>query len=210
MTDIQSAPPQIGKVVKAARGDLALTLDQLSQRSGISKSMLSQIERGQVNPTFSTVWNLVTALGLDISAIMGGREEARRNVVDHMPSYSTPVKTSADGMCMLRLLSPKRTLLPVEWYELVIQPGGELKSDADAMGTYEHLSCFAGRFLVKIADRNIVVEAGDTIRYYADQPHSIRNGRKRKSSGLLLIAHPAQYGGPHKGKKNPRTGHEPS
>lgn len=193
MTDAQLPPPELGKVLRRTRAELGLTLDQLSARSGISKSMLSQIERGLVNPTFSIVWNMTQALGLDLSTIVGDAEADKRRVIEHVREYSTPVKKSADGKCSLHLLSPKRTVLPVEWYDLRLKQGGELASEAHAPGTYEHVTCLEGRLCLDIAQTEINVEVGETVRYYADQPHTLRNSHRSDSRALLLIALPSQF-----------------
>ncbi len=194
MTDLQLPPPELGKVLRQTRAELGLTLDQLSARSGISKSMLSQIERGLVNPTFSVVWNMTQALGLDLSTIVGDAEADKRRVIEHVREYSTPVNRSADGKCSLHLLSPKRTVLPIEWYDVRMQEGGQLNSDAHAVGTYEHVTCLEGRIDVEVAGKVVGVDVGDTVRYFADQPHSIRNTNNGLSRALLLIALPSQFG----------------
>ena len=56
MNDV--TPPQIGPVIQKARKARHLTLEQLSRLSGVSRSMLSQIERSETNPTFAVVWSL--------------------------------------------------------------------------------------------------------------------------------------------------------
>jgi XRE family transcriptional regulator, regulator of sulfur utilization len=61
----QPSPPAIGAIVKSIRKRRNLTLEQLAQRSHVSKSMLSQIERELTNPTIATLWSL--AHGLDVS-----------------------------------------------------------------------------------------------------------------------------------------------
>src|SRR5690606_32434074 len=98
--------PQLGAALQQARKLRQLTLDQLAQRSGVSKSMLSQIERGKANPTFVILWNLTQALGVDIGALVDQvvPRAQRRDVIDHVKSYSTPVIKSADGLCELKIL----------------------------------------------------------------------------------------------------------
>ena len=54
--------PRIGPAIQKERKLRKLTLEQLSVQSGVSKSMLSQIERGEANPTFAVVWSLTQAL----------------------------------------------------------------------------------------------------------------------------------------------------
>jgi XRE family transcriptional regulator, regulator of sulfur utilization len=54
----QPSPPAIGAIVKSIRKRRNLTLEQLAQRSYVSKSMLSQTERELTNPTIATLWSL--------------------------------------------------------------------------------------------------------------------------------------------------------
>ena len=53
-------PPRVGSALARLRQLHSLSLDELSRQSGVSKSMLSQIERGQANPTVAVVWRLAT------------------------------------------------------------------------------------------------------------------------------------------------------
>lgn len=184
-------PPYVGEVIKRARKERHLTLERLAERCGVSKSMLSQIERGQVNPTFAVVWNLTQALGLDLNLI--GEQAVNDNVIEHVHAYSTPTRESADGLCVLRLLSPVRTVLPLEWYEMTMQKGGCLESSAHALGTYEHFTCLSGSVRVEAGDQVAIANTGDTLRYHADRPHKIINNAKGASRGLLLVALPGQY-----------------
>ena len=184
-------PPSVGEIVKHARKERHLTLERLAERCGVSKSMLSQIERSQVNPTFAVVWNLTQALGLDLNLI--GEQAIGNDVIEHQHSYSTPTRKSADGLCILKLLSPVRTVMPVEWYEMSMSENGELVSTAHAPGTYEHFTCQSGSVRIESEGQQASAEAGDTLRYFADRPHKIINTANGPSSGILLVALPSQY-----------------
>ncbi len=188
------SPPDIGRLVRQARKNLGLTLEGVAERSGVSRSMLSAIERGTVNPTFSIVWSLTQALGLDLASLDGG--QPRDDPIEHVHGYSTPVRRSADGKCTLSMLSPRRTVLPVEWYRLQMQPGGCLASGAHAAGTYEHLTCLTGTLSVTVDDRTVRAEAGDTLRYRADRAHRIDNVDDGETDALLLVAQPQRIHDP--------------
>lgn len=182
-----TSPPDIGHLVRNARKAHGLTLEGVAERSSVSRSMLSAIERGTVNPTFSIVWALTQALGLDLASFDGGRQQ---DPIEHVHHYSTPVRRSADGKCELFMLSPRRTVLPVEWYRLQIQPGGCLDSKAHAHGTFEHLTCLIGTLSVTVDERTVHAEAGDTLRYRADRPHRIDNAQEAVTEALLVVAQP--------------------
>lgn len=194
LTPALNEPPALGPIVRRARKANGLTLDQVAARTGLSKSLVSQIERGIVNPTFAVVWRLTQALGLELSALDPDTSPESR-VIEHLHHYATPEKRSADGKVVLRLLSPQRTILPAEWYDMQLQPGGILRAPPHAVGTYEHLSCLEGVLTVTIGSRSVTLPAGDTLRYDADQPHSIANGHNAPSRALLVVALPAQYKG---------------
>jgi len=183
--------PHLGEIVKTARKDKNLTLEKLALLCGISKSMLSQIERGTVSPTFTVVWNLTQSLGIDLSVL--GESATTDNIITHVPAYSTPVKGSEDERCTLRMLNPLRTILPMEWYELIAESGGVLESVAHAHGTFEHLSCISGTLQVKAGELSAVAHAGDTVRYRADQPHSIHNIGDGPATAFLVVGLPSQY-----------------
>ena len=185
------AKPALDVIVREARKTAGLTLEQLAEKSGVSKSMLSQIERGTVSPTFSVLWNLTQSLGIDLSAL--DQSASDRNIIEHTRSYSTPSKGSVDGKCTLRMLTPNRTVLPVEWYQLTIAPDGVLDSEPHAAGTYEHLTCTRGNLQVQSGDLSATADTGDTVRYRADVPHSIRNVGTHEAEGFLVVALPAQY-----------------
>ena len=67
-----SHTPQIGPYLKQFRKRNGKTLDDLAKGSGVSKSMLSQIERNQANPTVAVVWRLANALGVPLADLLGG------------------------------------------------------------------------------------------------------------------------------------------
>ena len=188
---IPTSPPDIGKHVKVTRKALGLTLERLAERTGVSKSMLSAIERGTTNPTFSIVWSLTQALGLDLSIL--DQQARQEDPIEHLHHYSTPLCRSADGLCELFMLSPRRTVLPVEWHRLIMKPGGRLDSDAHAHGTFEHLTCLHGRLSLTVDTKTVDADAGDTLRYRADRPHCIANLSEDETDAVLLVAQPSQY-----------------
>ena len=84
-------------------------------------------------------------------------------------------------------------MLPVEWYRLVMQPGGKLDSNAHAPGTFEHLTCLRGHLGISVDGRSVDANTGDTLRYRADRPHCIANHSELETEALLLVAQPSQY-----------------
>ncbi|SDE73579.1 Transcriptional regulator, contains XRE-family HTH domain [Paracoccus isoporae] len=181
-------PPRIGPVIQTERKQRRLTLEQLAAQSGVSRSMLSQIERGETNPTFAVVWALTQALGINMADLLGegaGPDDA--DGIEVVPAAHTPLIRSTDGSCELRILSSPRTAGATEWYELTIAPGGSLDSEAHAAGAVEHLTALTDGIRITSGDSRVSLKQGETARYAADVPHEIANLSDRPARGFLVV-----------------------
>ncbi len=189
--EADTEPPRVGDTLAALRQTQALSLDELSRRAGVSKSMLSQIERAQANPTVAVVWRLANALGVSMAELLGSVPAvAAAPAITLVPTQATPALRSPDGLCELRILGPVDLAGQFEWYELRLQPGGALDSQPHEPGTREHLTVTAGSMEVQVAETKQKLKASETARYGADSPHSIRNTGKSAASAWLVVIHP--------------------
>lgn len=182
-------PPAVGERIKAQRQQLKLSLDDLSLRAGVSKSMLSQIERNQANPTVAVVWRLANALEIPLPELLGSPAQTTPSIVT-VPAHATPSLRTQDERCELRILGPVEMAGQFEWYELMVQPGGVLDSQAHEPGSREHLSVLTGALEVSAGQQTQRIKTGETARYAVDQPHAIRNTGKSVATGLLVVVHP--------------------
>lgn len=163
-----------------------LSLDDLSRKAGVSKSMLSQIERNRANPTVALVWRLANALGSSVAELLEG---ARRvaPVFEVLSAHATPSLQSPDGKCELRILGPLESAGRFEWYELTVQRGGVLNSQPHEQGWREHLTVLTGTLEVRAGAESCRVRRGDTVRYAADVPHAIYNRGRSLATALLVV-----------------------
>lgn len=182
------SPPEIGPRLQAFRKERKLTLADLSVMSGVSRSMLSEIERGNANPTYGTLWHLTRALEIDLNSLISGASEERSDRIDLQPGNLTPTIRSADGSCTLHILSPAGMTPLIEWYLLDFEPKGRLISEPHGAGTVEHLHCTEGEIMVRSAASEMVVRAGETARYAADVPHSLTSGGPATARAFLVVA----------------------
>ena len=183
-------PPRVGSTLAELRQLRALSLDELSRQAGVSKSMLSQIERNQANPTVAVVWRLANALGVPLGTLLDGERPALPSITT-VPGHATPSLRNPDGRCELRILGPIELAGQFEWYELTVQPGGTLESQAHEPGSREHLSVLSGRLEVRSGDERSTLAVGETARYAVDVPHAISNPDATEARGLLVVVHPA-------------------
>jgi XRE family transcriptional regulator, regulator of sulfur utilization len=185
----ESEPPRVGDTLAALRQAHALSLDELSRKAGVSKSMLSQIERAQANPTVAVVWRLANALGVSMADLLGSTQAPSAPAISLVAAHATPALRSPDGLCELRILGPIDLAGQFEWYELKIQAGGALESKAHEPGTVEHLTLVTGSAEVRAGDESQRIKAGETVRYAVDRPHAIRNTGKTAASAWLVVVH---------------------
>ncbi len=180
-------PPELGPRVRGLRRQRGWTLDDLAGSSGISRSMLSQVERGEANPTFATLWHLTQALGLGIDDLVAAACESRPETVEVLARAKTPRLGDAGSGAVLWLLAPPEMVGNVEWYELDLEPDGRLASAPHAAGTREHVTVLEGSIVVRSAEAEEVVAEGATARYAADVEHEIANPSNERARVLLVV-----------------------
>lgn len=184
-----SQPPRVGQALAALREQQSLSLDELSRRAGVSKSMLSQIERAQANPTVAVVWRLANALGVPLAELLDASPRHEQPAITTVPAHETPTLAGSDPGCRLRILGPIELAGRFEWYELTLQPGAALESAPHEPGSREHLSVLAGQVEVEAGDARARLKTGETARYPVDRPHAIRNTGRSAAHALLVVLH---------------------
>lgn len=163
----------LGKTVQRLRKAYNLSLSELSEQSGVAKSIISQIERNETNPTLATIWRLSQALDVSIERVLAaGAEEP---FLEKLSRADTPLLVSDDGKCRLAIIGWIKTVEWLQWYDFHCDPGGVLESDGHQRGSIESLSVIAGEFDVEVGERTERVRAGESIRYRCDRRHVIRN-----------------------------------
>jgi len=181
-------PPRLGATLQALRQQQGLSLDELSRRAGVSKSMLSQIERNQANPTVAVVWRLANALRVELAELLGG-EKSAAPAIQTVAAHATPLLNTPDGLGTLRILGPIELAGQFEWYELTLKPGGALESAAHEPGSREHLTVLDGELEITAGGTSRQLQPGETARYAVDGAHAIRNTGKHRATALLVVLH---------------------
>lgn len=170
---------------RAARG---LSLEALAQLSGVSRSMLSQIERGESSPTVASLWHLTRALGIDFSELLDAAPGEGSPILELHRADQVPVIERKDSQTSIRILSPPEDVGGTEVYELRFEAGGHLTSDPHRSGCVELLTVLDGALDVTSGSATEHVGSGDTIRYRADVPHRI--SAPVKARALLVVKNP--------------------
>ena len=164
---------QLGKTVQRLRKAYNMSLSELAEQSGVAKSIISQIERNETNPTLATIWRLSQALDVSIDRVLQGMDDDA--FVAKTTRADTPILVSDDGRCRLAIIGWIKTVDWLQWYNFSADPGGVLESEAHQRGSIECLSVLEGELEVEVAGTTDRARAGDTLRYRCDRPHVIRN-----------------------------------
>lgn len=175
---------QLGKTVQRLRKAYNLSLSELSEQSGVAKSIISQIERNETNPTLATIWRLAQALDVSIERVLQAAED--EPFVDKTSKGDTPILTSDDGKCRLSIIGWIKTVEWLQWYEFSADPGGVLESDPHQRGSIECLSVREGELEVEVAGVIEKAKAGETLRYRCDRPHTIRNVSDKPAQATMV------------------------
>lgn len=185
--------PDVGANLRLLRQERGLTLAELSERSGVSKAMLNQIENGKSSPTIALGWKIANGLGVSFGALLGEAEPAdfvvlRREKQKEFRSGSRALRS--------RALFPAGDPRAAELYELRLEPGGEERAKPHAIGTREQIYVVEGRLHIETGQRTAALEAGDLIFYRADRGHRYYNPGAEPARFLLVMRYPPGQAGP--------------
>jgi len=177
----------VGQAVKARREALGLTMRTLAARSGISASMISDIERGAKSPTVSTLSMLAEAMGVPIAALVAPESAAPRRL--HV-TRGTEQPTVVDPVTGARRESfgPTPPESKVEFLRYAIPPhttAGPFV--AHARGTIEHVHVAAGAVQVVFGADAVRLAAGDSCSCLADAPHLFDNADGNVEALIYLV-----------------------
>lgn len=159
--------------VRQLRKKKGWTLEQLSAACGVSRSMLSQIERNQANPTLAVAYRIAQAFAMSLGSLVD--MPSATPAIDVIRADDRTYHYRSDKGCRIRTLSPLHLEKDVEFYELVLKPGGILRSAPHFGGTREFLTVQQGTVRVRSNHDQSELQRGDSAHYPADVPHSIEN-----------------------------------
>lgn len=161
----------IGENIKAIREGRRLTLDAAARQTGVSRSMLAQIEKGDVNPTISVLWKIANGYKVSFTSLTDAH--ARTPVVIRAQDV-TPLAED-EGRYLNYPVFPFAEDRLFETYRIQIEPRGFLQAQPHMAGTEEYITVFAGEVEICAGEAVFSLSEGDSLRFEADTAHSYRN-----------------------------------
>ena len=173
--------------VRELRRKRGWTLEQTSAACGVSKSMLSEIERGRANPTLAVAFRIAQAFGMGLGEMVDAPAASSR--IDVIRAEDRSYQYRSDRHCRIRTLSPLHLEKSVEYYEIVLRPGGALRSLPHFAGARELLTVQQGTSRVSSGGDREDLARGDSAHYPADQPHAIENTGDDEAVLYLVVTY---------------------
>ncbi|OCL26525.1 DNA-binding protein [Orenia metallireducens] len=177
MSDINLS---IGIKLRQIRTKRNLSLSELEKMTGVSKSMLGQIERNESNPTVNTMWKIAKGLDVSFSYFI---EEDREKVTVISRDNTRPL-LEGDGKYRVYPLFTFDQEKKFELYNIEVEPQYGYKSEAHSRGVEEYIVVSRGVLEMIINDNIYMIKEGDAIFFAADRVHTYRN-----STDFLVKAH---------------------
>ncbi len=194
---VPEAPPAAGRhdraehlaalaeALRMRRRAQGLAIEQLAEQSGVSRSMISKIERAEAVPSTSVLSKLAEALGVTFSQLLMEREE--QDVVV-LPQRVQPVLLDQTSGFTRRCISPILPGRGIDWV-LNTLPAGSSTGEftGHRRGTDEYIYVLSGTLEARLGDQVLRLAAGDAIYFQATRPHEFRNVGKQDCQYFLVI-----------------------
>ncbi|TDV46325.1 XRE family transcriptional regulator [Actinophytocola oryzae] len=182
MTDLSTA---IAETLHAARQARGLSGGVLADRSGVSRAMISKIERGETQPTAALLARLAAALGMTLSELVAQAEQDQRRLVRHPDQ---PTWTDPDTGYVRRAVSPIAGG-PLELVEVELPSGAEVAFPAAAyVLTHHQIWVLAGRLTFREGPVEHDLGAGDCLQLGPPQACAFVNRTGEPCRYLVALA----------------------
>ncbi|WP_445150810.1 helix-turn-helix domain-containing protein [Baekduia sp. Peel2402] len=166
--DLDVLASRIGAAVAQLRDGKRWSLGELARASGLSKTILAKIERGDGNPSVETLWRVSRALGVPLGALLSPPQRNPR--VRAIPARSGAPIASESGMSAWLINSAGHEHRS-EVFDIELPRGVDQETVAHLPGTEEVIVCVKGRVRVGPYDQEVELGPGDAVWFTADVPH---------------------------------------
>lgn len=172
--------------IRRLREERNLSMEELARLSGVSKSMLAQVERGDGNPTLSTLWKLSNGMKVPFDALTV-RPKAPYEIIK--ASEIQPLLEDS-GRVRNYPIFPDDENRRFAVYYLELEPGSYWQSEPHLRGTTEFITVFGGTVEIVAAKQSFSVSRGESIRFKGDAVHSYRNPGEETAVLHMILYNP--------------------
>jgi transcriptional regulator with XRE-family HTH domain len=179
-------PLDLGERLRSIREEKSISLSQLAEKTGYTKSFISQVEKNRTSPSISSLLRITDALGINPQEILhrGGTSEkilvkkSERDLYFH--------KKSKAQFEFLFTKNPKRKMEPLF---VTIEAGG--CSDAYSHDGEEFGTVLKGSLELTVGDETFLMEEGDSVYFNSQVKHHWKNNGSTKTIALWITTPPS-------------------
>ncbi|HIJ57595.1 MAG TPA: cupin domain-containing protein [Deltaproteobacteria bacterium] len=185
------SPEDIGRRIRTLRKEKGFTLAKMAELCQCSSSLLSQIETGAVNPSFSTLKSISDVLGISMASLFETSITLKDTPLSPIHANERKTLTTGGGVS-LQLLS-NGTAFPCEFI-LTRLPAGA--STGDVLYKHDGKECgfiLEGELVVETGGESYHMRRGDTITFDSSIPHRITNPGKKEAVSIWVNTVPWMF-----------------
>jgi transcriptional regulator with XRE-family HTH domain len=179
----------IGERVRARRHARGWTLDELAERSGVSRRMLVNVEQGVTNASIATLLRLAEALAIGLPSLVASNDQLTPFEVNRAGTRP-PLWTGEHGgkaFLAAGVAAPD----VVELWDWTLAPGDAHASEPHVAGTQELLAVIEGDVVLSVAGEEVALHVGDAASFPGDAVHGYRNDGESGARFALTVFEPA-------------------
>ncbi|MBU5460936.1 helix-turn-helix domain-containing protein [Anaerostipes sp. MSJ-23] len=169
--------------LKRIRTSKGMSLDVVAEQTGVSKSMLAQIEKGKANPSLGVLGKIISGLRIEFQELIEAPPMESCLVT---PEEMIPTK-EISGKYKVWTCFPYEDNHQVEIYRIDIEPGGEYISGSHGEKTREYLAVSEGEITVECHGNIQQVNKKQVYRFETDQTHIYRNQTDKRASFMCFF-----------------------
>lgn len=177
----------LGERIRFYRKSKNMSGRQLAQRAGVSRSLISQVEKDSANPSIETLRRIAIALEVPI-ALFFEETTPPNGILVHKKSRK--ILKVPESNLVYQLLTPDLNR-KIEFIWIEIEPGKQVEPVAFAHEGEECAVVIEGQLNLWISDTEYVMNAGDSISFDSTLPHSIANLGSKKVVLVTAITPPS-------------------
>src|SRR5437870_11245897 len=191
--EVATAPDlnqRIAERVRELRAGQGLSLDALASKSGVSRSMISLIERGETSPTAVVLDKLAAGLGVTLPALFDAAASAKAIKGPLARRHEQPEWRDPDSGYVRRNVSPPGMRQPMQIVEVRFPPGERVTFETGArnINVYQQVWVLEGAIDITLGPERYRMREGDCLAMQLDRPIMFHNPTRRTTRYALVIA----------------------